>query len=123
MTSLATPETDPVFLSLGSRMSLFVPQEPAAGKLIILCTWLGAGKKHIAKYTREYRTIAPDARILLIEASVWIITARYIKQQEAIKPAVGAVRAVLDECGHDGLKSTIRPKIVIHTFSNGGEFI
>jgi hypothetical protein len=123
MAALVAGEMEPVFSSLGSRMSLFVPPDPAVGELIVLCTWLGAGKKHIAKYVREYRKIAPYARILLIESSVWIVTARYSKQREAIKPAVDAVRIVLDECKYSGLKSTTRPKIVIHTFSNGGEFL
>jgi hypothetical protein len=122
MAALVAGEMDPVFSSLGSRMSLFVPPDSAAGELIVLCTWLGAGKKHIAKYVGEYRKIAPRARILLIESSVWIVTARYSRQREAIKPAVDAVRVVLDECGYNGLKSTTKPKIVIHTFSNGGKF-
>jgi hypothetical protein len=113
---------NPIFSSLGPRMSLFVPAEPAPGELIILCTWLGAGKKHIAKYVTEYRRIAPHSRILLIESSVWIITTSYVKQRKAIQPAAEVVRAVLDECGQGDTKPTTKPTIVIHTFSNGGEF-
>jgi hypothetical protein len=122
--SMAQPiagAADPIFSSLGPRMSLFVPPEPAAGELIILCTWLGAGKKHIAKYVTEYRRIAPHARILLIESSVWIITTSYVKQREAIQPAAEVVWALLDECVYSAAESTTRPTIVIHTFSNGGE--
>jgi hypothetical protein len=122
MASTAVGEVDPIFSSLGPRMSLFVPPGPAAGELIVLCTWLGAGKKPIGKYVREYRTIAPYARILLIESSIGIVTAPYVRQWELIKPASEVVRAVLDECGHGEASSMVVPKMLIHTFSNGGEF-
>ena len=121
MASLVVGEVDPVFSALGPRMSLFVPPNPTAGELIILCTWLGAAKKHIAKYVGEYRKIAPYTRILLVESSVWIITAPYVRQWEEIKPAAQVVYAVLDEHGYGAVRSTARPKILIHTFSNGGK--
>ncbi|KAF2844642.1 indole-diterpene biosynthesis protein-like protein PaxU [Plenodomus tracheiphilus IPT5] len=114
---MASPaNADPVFDTLGPRMSLFTPQDPAPGQLIILCTWLGAGKKHIAKYTHGYRTIAPHAKILLIESSVWIIASPYTRQWEAIKPAAEVVFAVLADCSN----ASVKPNIMIHTFSNGG---
>ncbi|KAF2174700.1 indole-diterpene biosynthesis protein-like protein PaxU [Zopfia rhizophila CBS 207.26] len=117
---MATPvvgDVDPVFSTLGPRMSLFVPPDPAPGQLVILCTWLGAGKKHIAKYAGGYSNIAPRAKILLIESSVWIIASPYVRQREAIKPAAQVVHAVLDECTGG---SAAKPNIAIHTFSNGG---
>ncbi|CBX91353.1 hypothetical protein IAQ61_010708 [Plenodomus lingam] len=114
---MATPtNSDPVFDSLGPRMSLFTPQEAAPGQLIILCTWLGAGKKHIAKYAAGYRTIAPRAKILLIESSVWIIASPYTRQWAAIQPAADVVLAGLAASSQASLK----PNIMIHTFSNGG---
>jgi hypothetical protein len=120
MDSPLVGEVDPFFSALGPRMSLFVPPNPTAGELIILCTWFGAAKKHIAKYIGEHRKIAPHARILLVESSVWIITAPYLRQWEAIKPAAQVVRAVLVEYGYGVVRLTARPKILIHTFSNGG---
>ncbi|KAF1845088.1 indole-diterpene biosynthesis protein-like protein PaxU [Cucurbitaria berberidis CBS 394.84] len=117
---MATPaDADPVFSTLGPRMSLFTPQNPAADQLVILCTWLGAGKKHIAKYAGGYRKIAPRAKILLIESTVWIIASPYPRQWEVIKPAAEVVRAVLSDCG-DLTGSSVKPNIMIHTFSNGG---
>ncbi|KAJ4286752.1 hypothetical protein N0V90_013004 [Kalmusia sp. IMI 367209] len=119
---MATPvvgEIEPNFSTLGPRMSLFTPIDPTPGELIILCTWLGAGKKHIAKYVGEHRKIAPRAKILLIQSSVWIITARYTKQWEAIEPAAQVVRAAIEECEHSPVGPSVKPNIAIHTFSNG----
>lgn len=107
---------DPIFDSLGPRMSLYSPPDPAPGQLVILCTWLGAGKKHIAKYAGGYRGIAPGAKILLIESSVLIIASPYTRQWEAIKPAAEVVLAVLAESRN----ASVKPNIMIHTFSNGG---
>lgn len=108
-------DTTRVFSRLGPRISLYTPAEHEPGQLVILCTWLGAAKKHVNKYTDLHQQMAPDARILLIESTVPILVSSYPRQREAIQPAAHVVRAVLDEC--DG---TSHPRILLHTFSNGG---
>lgn len=110
---------EPTFCKLGECMSLYTPQQVAPGQLIILCTWLGAGKKHIAKYVDGYRIIAPRAKFLLIESSVWIIASPYTRQWEAIRPAAEVVLATLADCGNREIDAT-NANIMIHTFSNGG---
>ncbi|KAH7095619.1 indole-diterpene biosynthesis protein-like protein PaxU [Paraphoma chrysanthemicola] len=101
------------FFPLGPRISLYTPEHHVPGELIILCTWLGAALKHINKYIQMHCTIAPNARILLIQSDVSIVTSSYSSQAKLIVPAVQAVEAVLAEC-------TSSPKILVHTFSNGG---
>jgi hypothetical protein len=133
------------FVKIGPRTSVYTPSNPTAGQLIIVCTWLGAARKHIVKYTTAYQNLAPEARILLIESDVQIITSSYKKQREVIKPAVSVVLDTLAECGYYGLPSekalTVEPsnkleskpstsssmtvtetspKILLHMFSNGG---
>ncbi|KAI4941333.1 hypothetical protein J4E91_010778 [Alternaria rosae] len=123
----------PSFSKLGPRMSLYTPPSHATGELIILCTWLGAARKHIDKYISAYLTIAPNAKILLIQSDVTSVTSSYPNQRKDIMPAVVVVRGVLSECtfptttvlsptltkGHT-TKYPPTPKILIHTFSNGG---
>lgn len=104
------------FVPLGPRISLYSPANPTRGQLIILCTWLGAAPKHIAKYTTVYNRIAPGARILLIESGVPILVSSYARQRAAIVPAVLAVMDMLSGCSEN--KTT--PKILLHMFSNGG---
>ena len=58
---------------VGPRTSLYSSTRPVPGQLVIICTWLGAARKHIAKYTNLYQQIAPGARILLIESNVQIL--------------------------------------------------
>lgn len=143
MTSLS-PRPD--FVALGTRISLYTPENPVTGQLIIICTWLGAAPKHIAKYTTVYQRIAPGARILLVQSAVPILISSYARQRAAIVPAVTVVLATLAECSHgplpnanstmtegrgnmtlaskmssaDQSNSTSRPKILLHMFSNGG---
>jgi hypothetical protein len=95
-----------------------------------LCTWLGAARKHIDKYIASYRTIAPNAKILLIQSDVATVTSSYPTQRKAIMPAVEVVRAVLGECTYPACiaasvlehqsKKYQGPRILLHTFSNGG---
>lgn len=135
------------FVSLGHRISLYTPEKPITGQLIVICTWLGAAPKHIAKYTNVYRRIAPGARILLVQSAVPILISSYARQRAAIVPAVTVVLATLAECSHgplpnanttmtdgrentttlaskipsaDQSNSTPKPKILWHMFSNGG---
>lgn len=134
------------FIRIGPRTSLYTPSQPMSGQLIIICTWLGAARKHITKYTTLYQQVAPGARILLIESSVPILVSSYKRQRDAINPAVSAVLDTMAECGYhsvsngkelngdiadgnDGPESSTpfetiagetSPKILLHTFSNGG---
>jgi hypothetical protein len=112
---MTTTSLPPTFLPLASQISLYTPPSPSAGELVILCTWLGAQRKHIAKYIAVYHAIAPSTRILLIESSIRSITSSYPSQQRAILPAVEVVRSVLAES-----TTTKAPRILLHTFSNGG---
>ncbi|TAQ89915.1 hypothetical protein B7494_g1761 [Chlorociboria aeruginascens] len=123
------------FISIGPRTSLYTPTQHVPGELVIICTWLGAAKKHISKYLSLYKQIAPGARILLIESNVPIL----VSSRSHIRSAVSAVVDTLAESGYystgntvDGEKdmllaekdcnpsSSPRPKILLHTFSNGG---
>ncbi len=136
------------FVVIGPGTFLYTPPMPRSGQLVILCTWLGAARKHIAKYTALYRSIAPNARILLIESSFGILASTFVRQQRFIKfvPAAAAVLDTVAECKHhfpphpkesangppDDEKtgpqirqstpssSQAQPKILLHVFSNGG---
>ena len=123
------------FIVIGPRTFLYTPSKPRPGQLIILCTWLGAAHKHIAKYTALYRYVAPDARILLIESSVSILTSTIVSHQRITEfaPAAAAVLDTLAECQHlsyedasfqtnrlPSSSSLARPQIILHVFSNGG---
>lgn len=89
-----------------------------------MCTWLGALRKHITKYTNLYQKIAPGARILLVESSIAIAMSTFGHQQKAIRPAVSVVRDTLRTyaVSEDTKASASRrnPKILLATFSNGG---
>lgn len=141
---MAPPLID--FIKVGPRTSLFTPKKPNSGHLIILCTWLGAARKHILKYITLYQILSPGDRILLVESNVPIITSSYARQRNAIKPAVSAVLDTLAECDigsapseeteaapnakqtvnnsrHSSLprkSSKSTPQVFLHVFSNGG---
>lgn len=85
--------------------------------LVVLCTWMSANRRHIAKYTDQYRTQYPGADILVVESSIADIFYRSNQtQQHRLRPA------------HDILHSHItgpakdldRGQVLLHVFSNGG---
>jgi hypothetical protein len=113
-----TPTPAPLtFSKLGPRISLYTPPSHTPGELIILCAWLGAARKHIDKYITAYRGIAPNAKILLIQSDVTSVTSPYASQRKAIQPAVGVVLSEYSISPADTVKD---PKVLLHTFSNGG---
>ena len=98
------------FHHIGPRTSLYIPpSHPESDSLIILCTWLGAGRKHIAKYAAMYQRLAPTARILLIESEVSILVSSYARQRRALQPAIRIVQ-----------ESSEHSRVLLHIFSNGG---
>ena len=136
------------FVCIGPRSYLHEPDtgKHCPGQLVIVCTWLGAARKHISKYTKLYERIAPEARVLLIESNVPILVSSYAHQRRQIQCAVSAVLDTLSECGylHDPVTITTTatrseesrksakneqrfpttsprlPKVALHAFSNGG---
>lgn len=114
-THLSTMSKSPIapsFTPLAPQISLHTPPTHIPSHLIIICTWLGAHPKHIAKYTTTYSRFAPTARILLIESDLRSVTASYAWQRRHILPAVEVVQ--------DVLATEKSPNIQFHTFSNGG---
>ncbi|KAF1999365.1 hypothetical protein P154DRAFT_601476 [Amniculicola lignicola CBS 123094] len=99
---------------LNTWATLYTPVSQADNELIILCTWLGALPKHIKKYIAMYHAITPTTPILLIESSIWTVTAPYPIQLSRMHTLLPIL--------HRALASTIPtvPKLLIHTFSNGG---
>ncbi|KAF2106653.1 indole-diterpene biosynthesis protein-like protein PaxU [Lophiotrema nucula] len=101
---------------LNHTTTLYTPESPNVVELIILCTWLGASKKHIPKYIAIYQRTAPSTPILHIQSSVGSITDRYPVQRRKIQDAATAVLRTLDSAK----ELDVHPKIMVHTFSNGG---
>lgn len=111
------------FVELGPNISLYTPPQHQAGHLIILCTWMGAADKHIDKYTEIHRQNAPTAKILLLKSVVRSMISSYSSQQRAMKPAQDAIGQFLNECGtlpSGSASSNEKPRILLHTMSNGG---
>lgn len=82
-------------------------------ELVIMCSWMGAAKRHIAKYVAGYQKQLPDARILLIQSSLSQVTWQSNKhQQRQLAPAVAVIRSMA--------KTSQATKIILHIFSNGG---
>jgi len=99
-------------IKINAYTTLYKPESHESSELIILCTWLGAHQKHIAKYIALYQNIAPRTPLLLIESSVRTITPAYPAQRQMMADAVTLVRNVVE--------AVTIPKILVHAFSNGG---
>lgn len=82
--------------------------------LIVLCTWVGAQPKHIAKYVTEYLGRYPAAALLVLESNLADMTYRSDGVQQV---RLGPARHVLQTHQQPGLSSG---GIVVHAFSNGG---
>lgn len=82
--------------------------------LVVLCTWVGAQSKHIAKYVAEYLGRYPAATLLVLESNLADMTYRGDGAQQA---RLGSARHVLQAHLQPGLTGG---GIVVHAFSNGG---
>jgi len=122
MSESATPTrsdpTDPFseFTRLSPHISLLAPESTSPGELIVICSWTGARRRHIARYISLYRAFAA-ARLLLVETPPGILVSSYARQRAHSRPAVDYILKFLDECKaqDDG-----RLKIMLHILSSGG---
>lgn len=88
---------------------------PSSPSLVVLCTWVGAQPKHIAKYVTEYLGRYPTAVLLVLESNLADMTYRSDSAQQA---RLGPARHVLQ--AHLEPQPGITGGIVVHAFSNGG---
>ncbi|KAI2627826.1 hypothetical protein GGR54DRAFT_434356 [Hypoxylon sp. NC1633] len=77
--------------------------------LIVLCTWVAAYPRHIAKYTDRYRRDFPDANILIVQTPLTsvLFSPSDKAQQRRLQPASEIIN-----------QST--SSIFFHVYSNGG---
>jgi len=108
---LREPAPSPSPLSLSSPPSGLPPPS-----LVVLCTWVGARPKHIAKYVAEYLGRYPAAALLVLESNLADMTYRGDGAQQA---RLGPARHVLQAHLQPGLTGG-GGGVVVHAFSNGG---
>ncbi|KAL9584930.1 MAG: hypothetical protein Q9212_001832 [Teloschistes hypoglaucus] len=90
-------------------------------ELIILFTWMSAHQKHIYKYVEGYRTRYPNAKIFVaLSSPADIFYRRTSTQRRLLAPVVEAVRS--SSCAASRTVVSGEPKILLHTFSNGGSY-
>jgi hypothetical protein len=94
------------------------PKKNGSGpSLIVLCTWMSANRKHISKYTAQYRQKYPSTELLVIESSIADIVYRTNKsQRHRIRLARDILTSHLTATNNNQRK----PQVLLHVFSNGG---
>lgn len=130
MASNAVAQTRPLaFMTrLTEFIYLYTPEPPptapapATGvpppKLILFCSWMGAGDKHIAKYLTRYQALHPTSPILLIRSNPKHIV--FPSQGAAIAaPAVPVIRSLVAPSA----SSAEPPRLLVHAFSNAGSAV
>ncbi|SMQ47450.1 unnamed protein product [Zymoseptoria tritici ST99CH_3D7] len=81
--------------------------------LIVICSWMNAAEKHIAKYTAGYRRLYPDTTVLLVQCSLAGFFTSKAKQEVLLKPAYDMIINHRSDGNQGG-------PVVLHAFSNGG---
>lgn len=78
--------------------------------LIVLCTWMAANPRHIAKYTNSYKRLYPNASILVVQSMLNDMTYRSSRTQQK---RIEIARDIILNTSSEG-------KVLLHIFSNGG---
>ncbi|KAJ3537974.1 hypothetical protein NM208_g6103 [Fusarium decemcellulare] len=88
-----------------------------APSLIVLCSWVAASPKHIAKYTAAYQQLYPNASILVIQTWTYDVILRLTDgcHFARLEPARDITLSFID-ANQDGMRA-------IHMFSNGGALV
>ena len=115
------------YAQLGPNISLFTPEDPKPGQLVILCPSLSiVNTRHICTYKGLYRQSTPRAKILTITPTRSGMISSYSKQENAMKPAEDVICDILNECdssqpvGSSSRTSHPQPRVLLHIIGNGG---
>lgn len=111
----------PVFQRLSPSVQLYTPPNTSPTTVVLLCAWMDAPARAIAKYTHEYVRLFPSGcSILLLTCTCADFTVRPLAvQRRRLAPALAFV---LGLSARDTL-ATPAPtdaKLHVHIFSNGG---
>ncbi|KAI9825797.1 MAG: hypothetical protein M1832_000737 [Thelocarpon impressellum] len=105
------------FRHLSPVVSLYEPPSSAPAPshgdptTILLLSWADALPRHVAKYSAQYTTLYPGARIIMIPSTLPDLMFRSrATQRRRVAPAVAALLA--DDASNGSL--------LVHLFSNGG---
>lgn len=84
-------------------------------QMVILFGWMGAKLAHVQKYAGQYRSQYPNASIAIVQSRMEHFFDSVSKREQSFLP-------LIDFLKQNGLLNNRQPRIVIHTFSNGGSF-
>jgi hypothetical protein len=132
------PRTSTPTMSDRTDVSATTPSDVWDPDLVIICSWMYAHPRHIAKYTRPYQARYPTSPILLLRQDGGDFFWRsHTTQMRNLEPAVRVIRTLYSGGGGSSSSSsqesdTIgsepkphrkykrRPRVLMHVFSNGG---
>ncbi|RHZ62519.1 hypothetical protein CDV55_106160 [Aspergillus turcosus] len=92
--------SDSTFHSQATRTWLSRARQAATWSSRHRLYWMGSSAKHITTYTHLHCSIAPHARIPLIETEVPILVSSYARQLRVIRAALDVVLETLAEYGN-----------------------
>lgn len=89
-------------------------------RLVVLCSWMGAARKHVLKYTAGYQELFPSADILLVQSELPdFIWRTHAQQDRRLQPAVDVIqRALVESDWHEGKGAA--PPVLFCAMSDGG---
>ena len=108
------------FVSLNGSVYLFRPssirtESQDGPDVILLMGWMDSTPRHLSKYTAHYRTIYPHAAIIVVITTIKdAVFSRTHQNVTRILPVVQYLKSIAQE-GR-------APKILLHSFSNGGGY-
>ncbi|KAJ8072118.1 hypothetical protein PM082_015676 [Marasmius tenuissimus] len=114
------------FVAIGEGIYLRKPTTTTTGRdqdpnVILIFGWMGAKLGHLQKYTKVHEEMYPDATQVVVRNEPGFFLSREATRQRNLRPVVEVLEAV--GCIPKNRKEngeTTRPRILIHSFSNGG---
>ncbi|KAL0056657.1 hypothetical protein AAF712_016736 [Marasmius tenuissimus] len=113
------------FVTIGEGIYLRKPTTTTIGReqdpnVILIFGWMGAKLGHLQKYTKVHEEMYPDATQVVVRNEPGFFLSREATRQRNLRPVVEVLEAV--GCIPKNKKEngeTTRPRILIHSFSNG----
>ncbi|KAK1215030.1 hypothetical protein PQX77_022380 [Marasmius sp. AFHP31] len=89
--------------------------------VILIFGWMGAKLGHLQKYTKVYEEMYPDATQVVVRNEPGFFFSRESTRQHNLRPVMEVLEAIgcIPTKKKENGGGTTRPRILIHSFSNG----
>ncbi|KAG8212944.1 hypothetical protein J3R82DRAFT_11305 [Butyriboletus roseoflavus] len=114
-----------VYIGLAPMSATALQPNDSAPNVILIFGWMGASTRHLQHYSRKYGELYPQATQIIVKCGPSFFWTSEGGKRNRLLPVVEALETLgcLPSINNSTqVPSRVRPRVLVHSFSNGGGY-